>query len=83
MTHHGMFKADSAIHGDRVSGIFSPGEKHQAEEIIDAKGMLVLPGVIDFHVHFNKSDRENWQGFETGSKSAAASGIAHSAKGAY
>ena len=83
VTDHGMFRADLAIHEEKVSGIFSPGEKHQAEEIIDAKGMLVLPGVIDSHVHCNEPGRENWEGFETGSKSAAAGGIAHSAKGAY
>ena len=37
--------------------------------------MLVLPGVIDSHVHFNEPGREAWEGFETGSKSAAAGGI--------
>ena len=73
--HNGMVQADLAVHGEKIAGIFSPGEKHQAEEIIDAKGMLVLPGVIDSHVHFNEPGRETWEGFETGSKSAAAGGI--------
>ena len=28
------------------------GGAHRAEEKIDARGMLVLPGAIDAHVHF-------------------------------
>ena len=75
VTDHGMFKADVAIQGEKISGIFSPGEKHQAEQIIDAKGMWVFPGMVDSHVHFNEPGRESWEGFETGSKSAAAGGI--------
>jgi len=75
VSHSGIVQADLTVHGEKITGIFSPGEKHQAEEAIDAKGMLVLPGVIDAHVHFNEPGREVWEGFETGSKSAAAGGI--------
>ncbi|OGP93402.1 MAG: allantoinase [Deltaproteobacteria bacterium RBG_16_48_10] len=75
VTFGSMVQADLAIQGEKIAGIFSPGMKHQAEEVIDAKGMLVLPGVIDSHVHFNEPGRETWEGFETGSKSAAAGGI--------
>ena len=57
------------------SQVFSPPGSTATEEVIDAKGMLVLPGVIDSHVHFNEPGREAWEGFETGSKSAAAGGI--------
>ena len=73
--HNGMVQADLVVHGEKIMGIFSPGINPQAEEVIDAKGMLVLPGVIDSHVHFNEPGRETWEGFETGSKSAAAGGI--------
>jgi allantoinase len=73
--HNGMVQGDLTVREEKIAGIFSPGEKHRAEEIIDAKGMLVLPGMIDSHVHFNEPGREVWEGFETGSKSAAAGGI--------
>jgi allantoinase len=72
---YGISRADIAVDGGRVTGIFSPGDQRQSEEVIDAKGMLVLPGVIDSHVHFNEPGRETWEGVETGSKSAAAGGI--------
>jgi allantoinase len=45
-----------------------------AGEEIDATGLLVLPGVIDAHVHFNEPGRTDWEGFETGSRACAAGG---------
>jgi allantoinase len=73
--HTGMVQGALAVRGGKIVGILSPTGRPQAEEVIDAKGMLVLPGVIDSHVHFNEPGREIWEGFESGSKSAAAGGI--------
>src|SRR5213075_2933731 len=41
---------------------------------IDATALEVFPGVIDAHVHFNEPGRTEWEGFETGSRAAAAGG---------
>src|SRR5256714_6529032 len=41
---------------------------------IDARALAVFPGVIDAHVHFNEPGRTDWEGFETGSRAAAAGG---------
>lgn len=46
-----------------------------ARETIDAAGLLVLPGLVDAHVHFSEPGRGHWEGFETGSRAAAAGGI--------
>jgi len=43
-------------------------------EEIDATKMSIFPGVIDSHVHFNEPGRTDWEGFETGSRAAAAGG---------
>src|SRR5436189_3741044 len=43
-------------------------------EEIDATQLLVFPGVIDSHVHFNEPGRTDWEGFDTGSRAAAAGG---------
>jgi allantoinase len=75
ITAKNSFEADLSIHQEKIAGIFSPGEKHDAEEVIDAKGLFLLPGAIDSHVHFNEPGRETWEGFEAGSKSAAAGGV--------
>ena len=41
---------------------------------IDARGLHVLPGVIDAHVHFNEPGRTDWEGIASGSKAFAAGG---------
>lgn len=40
----------------------------------DATGLYIFPGVIDVHVHFSEPGREQWEGFESGSKMMAAGG---------
>ena len=45
-----------------------------AKSEIDASGFTIFPGVIDAHVHFNEPGRTDWEGFETGSRAAAAGG---------
>lgn len=47
----------------------------EGKEIIDATGLIVLPGGIDMHVHFNDPGFTHREDFETGSKAAISSGI--------
>jgi allantoinase len=35
---------------------------------------VIMPGVIDAHVHINEPGRTEWEGFETATKAAAAGG---------
>src|SRR5437588_260045 len=74
-THTGVFPATVAIAGGRVVGLVDPAERSDAGEVIDARNRLVLPGCIDPHVHFNEPGRTHWEGFESGSMSAAAGGV--------
>nr|WP_263323313.1 allantoinase AllB [Neobacillus sp. Marseille-Q6967] len=62
--------------GKILSLIEKEGEplKQQGDHIIDASGCLVVPGFIDAHVHFNDPGRTDWEGFETGTRAAAAGG---------
>ncbi|HZE13758.1 MAG TPA: amidohydrolase family protein, partial [Chthoniobacterales bacterium] len=41
---------------------------------LDARDLAIFPGVIDAHVHFNEPGRTDWEGFDTGSRAAAAAG---------
>ena len=43
--------------------------------VIDAGGLLVFPGGIDPHVHFDEPGRTEWEGFDAGSAAAAAGGV--------
>jgi allantoinase len=45
-----------------------------ARSEINARALAIFPGVIDAHVHFNEPGRTDWEGFETGSRAAAAGG---------
>jgi allantoinase len=42
---------------------------------LDARGLLVLPGGVDPHVHFNEPGRTHWEGIATGSAALAAGGF--------
>lgn len=42
---------------------------------IDAGDRVVMPGVIDTHVHVNDPGRAEWEGFETATRAAAAGGV--------
>jgi len=44
-------------------------------EIEMAKDLFIMPGLIDPHVHINEPGRTQWEGFETATTAAAASGI--------
>lgn len=46
-----------------------------AREEIDARGLLVLPGGVDAHVHFNEPGRASWEGWATGTAALAAGGM--------
>ena len=45
-----------------------------AREEIDFGDVLILPGWIDAHVHFNEPGRTDWEGISSGSRALAAGG---------
>jgi allantoinase len=72
VTPTGAVAADVACAGGRIVRI-APG-LGGAAETVDARGLHVLPGIIDSHVHFNEPGRTDWEGIETGSRALAAGG---------
>ena len=65
--------ADIAITDGAISAIGS--EVRDGKEVIDATGLVILPGVVDAHVHFNEPGRADWEGWEAGTRGAAAGGV--------
>ncbi len=53
---------------DKLTGI-------NAMEIIDVNDKVLMPGVIDPHVHINEPGRTEWEGFDTATKAAIAGGV--------
>lgn len=66
--------ADVLISGGRIDDLVAPGAG-DARETIDARGLVVFPGVVDAHVHFNDPGRAEWEGWERGTRGAAAGGV--------
>jgi allantoinase len=65
--------ADLAV-ADGVIAAVGPELAGPAREEVDARGLAVLPGVIDAHVHFNEPGRTDWEGWATGTRALAAGG---------
>jgi dihydroorotase len=73
VNHDGRGERDIGIRGGRIAAI---GALAQASaETIDAKGLHVLPGVIDTQVHFREPGLEHKEDLETGSRAAVMGGV--------
>src|SRR6266550_6266653 len=59
---------------DGKFGAIGESLRGSARQEIDATALSIFPGVIDAHVHFNEPGRTDWEGFDTGSRAAAAGG---------
>ena len=44
-------------------------------ELIDVGEKVLMPGVIDPHVHINEPGRTDWEGFDTATRAAISGGI--------
>lgn len=44
-------------------------------ESIDFGDLVLMPGLIDSHVHINEPGRTEWEGFSTATQAAAAGGF--------
>lgn len=73
-TPGGIAPADVGVSGGKIAAIGAlSGAK--AEEIFDAKGLHVLPGVIDTQVHFREPGNEHKEDLESGSRAAVLGGV--------
>ncbi len=72
VTSSGVHVADIRIGDERIVEV-GPGLSGSGDTI-DARGLLVMPGVVDVHVHFNEPGRTEWEGGRSGSHALAAGG---------
>jgi allantoinase len=70
----GVRRADVGIADGRIAAVAPELDGGGASDESDASGLHVLPGAVDAHVHFNDPGRAEYEGFETGTRAAAAGG---------
>lgn len=56
-------------------GVITEIHHHKTSDAADAGDYILMPGVIDAHVHINEPGRTDWEGFETATQAATAGGI--------
>lgn len=68
-----IFSADVFVSGGKIVAV---GENLSGEgEVVDASGKLVVPGLIDMHVHLRDPGFEAKETIETGTRAAARGGF--------
>ncbi len=60
---------------DRITDISEKIDISEGDTVIDAQGCVVLPGLIDMHVHFREPGREDVETIIGGARVAAKSGF--------
>ena len=71
----GNFPAEVAVRDGKIVGLLAPGEEVTAQEVVDASGMLVFPGLIDMHSHHREPGFTHKEDISSATRSCAAGGV--------
>lgn len=74
ITPDGIKKAVVMIKGRLIADVL-PELPEGDYPVTDVGDKVLMPGVIDPHVHINEPGRKDWEGFDTATKAAIAGGI--------
>ena len=77
VTPDGVRPASIHIDGGRIGRVGAWGDTGESgmSRVVDAGNRVVMPGLVDTHVHVNEPGRTEWEGFETATRAAAAGGV--------
>ncbi len=64
-----------SIERGKIEGVYKQGEEPEAKKTIDCRGLYILPGLIDMHVHLRDLNQSEKEDYETGTMAAAAGGV--------
>jgi len=72
---HQFSEATLHICNGKIATIY-PGKYYIDNlEFLNYLNLIVMPGIIDAHVHINEPGRTDWEGFDTATKAAALGGV--------
>ena len=72
---HGVEPASVAVNDGKIAAISGFDEPPAGLPVRDLEDYVLLPGLVDTHVHLNEPGRSEWEGFESGTRAAAAGGV--------
>ena len=60
----------------RIAAVAPPGSDLDGQRVVEfGDDVVVLPGLVDAHVHVNEPGRTEWEGFASATRAAAAGGV--------
>ncbi len=71
----GVRPAALVVRQGAIAAIVELAHAPETEWRLDAGPLVVLPGLVDCHVHVNEPGRTEWEGFDTATRAAAAGGV--------
>lgn len=74
VTPEGVRPAALLVDGETILDVVAPARVPAQSESHDFGNAVILPGLVDSHVHINDPGRTEWEGFETATRAAASGG---------
>jgi allantoinase len=71
----GLRPATVLVEHERIASVHSWSELPSSATLRDFGDRVLLPGLVDSHVHINEPGRTEWEGFWTATRAAAAGGV--------
>lgn len=76
MLPEGERPAVVVVSGGRIQAVLAVDAPAEATRVVElGADVILLPGLVDTHVHINEPGRTHWEGFATATRAAAAGGI--------
>jgi allantoinase len=75
VTPDGIMPAAIHVLGTIITGVGAWDEVPEHTAVVEAGDLMIMPGIVDTHVHCNEPGRTDWEGFETATAAAAAGGV--------
>jgi allantoinase len=71
----GVRSAAIHVRDEKIAALLPYDDIPAGLRVEDVGDSVIMPGLVDTHVHINEPGRTEWEGFETATKAAAAGGI--------
>ncbi|MDX6433053.1 MAG: allantoinase, partial [Streptosporangiaceae bacterium] len=76
VTARGEGAASVLIRDGRIADVAALDEPVPAADVVElGEDVVLLPGLVDSHVHVNEPGHAEWEGFASATRAAAAGGI--------